>query len=195
MNYACHCVVLSDFKVSGDWAGYAAEELEKKYPDAVALVSIGCGADSNPQSRRDRRQGRDRPAVRPRDRHRGRAAVALAADSRSTATSSAKLETISLALAPLPTRDEWAERAKAKGPDGYYAKVQLAQLDAGEKLPTEIAYPVQTWKFGKTLAMVFLSGEVVVDYSLRLKKEFDSTRLWINAYSNDVPATSPPSAS
>src|SRR3989442_5956100 len=35
--------------------------------------------------------------------------------------------------------------------------------------------------------MVFLPGEVVVDYSLRLKKEFDATRLWINAYANDVP--------
>src|SRR3954452_22607274 len=39
--------------------------------------------------------------------------------------------------------------------------------------------------------MVFLSGEVVVDYSLRLKKELDSTRLWINAYSNDCPAYIP----
>src|SRR5262245_31559134 len=39
--------------------------------------------------------------------------------------------------------------------------------------------------------MVFLSGEVFVDYSLRLKKELDSTRLWINAYSNDAPAYIP----
>ena len=50
VNYACHCVVLSDFQVSGDWAGYAAKELEHQYPDSVALVSMGCGADSNPQS-------------------------------------------------------------------------------------------------------------------------------------------------
>ena len=49
VSYACHCVVLSDFKISGDWAGYAAAEIEKKYPGAVALVSIGCGADSNPE--------------------------------------------------------------------------------------------------------------------------------------------------
>ena len=50
VNYACHCVVLSDLKVSGDWAGYAAEEIEKQVPDSIALVSVGCGADSNPQS-------------------------------------------------------------------------------------------------------------------------------------------------
>jgi hypothetical protein len=44
-----------------------------------------------------------------------------------------------------------------------------------------------TWTFGDDLAMIFLSHEVVVDYALRLKRELDSSRLWINAYSNDVP--------
>ena len=39
--------------------------------------------------------------------------------------------------------------------------------------------------------MVFLPGEVVVDYSLRLKKEFDAARLWVNAYANDVPCYIP----
>jgi hypothetical protein len=39
--------------------------------------------------------------------------------------------------------------------------------------------------------MVFLPGEVVVDYSLRLKKEFDTSRLWVNAYANDVPCYIP----
>jgi len=39
--------------------------------------------------------------------------------------------------------------------------------------------------------MVFLPGEVVVDYALRLKKEFDPARLWINAYANDVPCYIP----
>ena len=39
--------------------------------------------------------------------------------------------------------------------------------------------------------MVFLPGEVVVDYSLRLKHEFDPARLWVNAYANDVPGYIP----
>src|SRR5205814_6914280 len=39
--------------------------------------------------------------------------------------------------------------------------------------------------------MAFLPGEVVVDYSLRLKRELDGRRLWINAYANDVPAYIP----
>ena len=40
-------------------------------------------------------------------------------------------------------------------------------------------------------AMVFLPGEVVVDYALRLKREFDSERLWVNGYANDVPCYIP----
>ena len=50
---------------------------------------------------------------------------------------------------------------------------------------------VQTWTFGTDLLMIFLPGEVVVDFSLRLKREFDPGRLWINAYANDVPCYIP----
>ena len=69
--------------------------------------------------------------------------------------------------------------------------MNLARLDRGEKLTTEIDYPIQTWAFGDRLAVVFLPGEVVVDYSLRLKRELDSRRLWINAYSNHSPCYIP----
>ncbi len=190
VNYACHCVVLSDYKVSGDWAGAAAEELEKRYPGSVALVSIGCGADSNPACgvTGDKAQFTLDYARQIADEV-DRLFHTKLADIHGNIE--CQLEPITLQLHPLPSRQEWMERAKIKGPEGYYAKVQLARLDAGQKLPTEITYPVQTWKFGDSLAAVFLSGEVVVDYSLRLKKEFDATRLWINAYSNDAPAYIP----
>ncbi|NOX53168.1 MAG: hypothetical protein GXP27_01760 [Planctomycetes bacterium] len=39
--------------------------------------------------------------------------------------------------------------------------------------------------------MVFLPGEVVVDYQVRLAEMFDPYRLWVNAYSNDVPCYIP----
>ena len=35
--------------------------------------------------------------------------------------------------------------------------------------------------------MINLAGEVVVDYSVRLKNELGAERLWMNAYVNDVP--------
>jgi hypothetical protein len=63
----------------------------------------------------------------------------------------------------------------------------LAQVDRGESRPTSVPYAIQTWCFGDEMAMVFLAGEVVVDYALRLKWEIDPDHLWIAAYSNDVP--------
>ena len=45
--------------------------------------------------------------------------------------------------------------------------------------------------FGDELAMVFLPGEVVIDYTVRLKRELKRDRLWVTAYANDVPCYIP----
>ncbi len=190
LNYACHCVVLSDFKISGDWAGYASKDLERLLPESVALISIGCGADSNPQSG----VTGDKSGVAEQYGHEVAAEVDRLLRSQLTPIHDdirCRIEKLRLPLQSIPTRGQWSERAKQPSFPGYYAKVMLQRLDAGEKLPTEIPLVVQTWKFGNTLATVFLSGEVVVDYSLRLKQEFDPKRLWVNAYSNDVPCYIP----
>jgi putative membrane-bound dehydrogenase-like protein len=184
VNYACHCTTLGgEFnKIHGDWAGVAQELLERAHPGAAALVSIGCGADSNPQPRGNlklvEQHGEaiakevDRLLAGPWKPLHGPVAV--------------RFDTVELPFDKLPTREEWEKKAKQPGAVGYHAQVQLKRLDRGEALPTKIAYPIQTWTFGDNLAMVFLAGEVVVDYSLRLKKEYDAERLWVNAYSNDA---------
>jgi putative membrane-bound dehydrogenase-like protein len=189
-SYACHCVTLSDNQISGDWAGYAQESIERLFPGATALVSIGCGADANPSS-----------GVT------GDKAELAAAQGNEIATEVQRLiraglrplagpmtchrQSIKLDFETLPTREAWQELGHKPGAVGYHARVQLERLDRGEALQTHIDYLVQTWRFGDRLAMVFLPGEVVVDYSLRLKRELDGTRLWINAYSNDSPCYIP----
>ncbi len=77
------------------------------------------------------------------------------------------------------------------GAPGYNASTQLARLDRGEPLQRELDYVVQSWQFGDDLAIVFLAGEVVVDYVLRLKAELDPARLWVVAYANDDPCYIP----
>jgi hypothetical protein len=67
----------------------------------------------------------------------------------------------------------------------------LQRLERDGKLPDHVKFPLITWQFGDQLAMVFLAGEVVVDYAVRLKSELDWTRLWITAWSNDVPCYIP----
>jgi putative membrane-bound dehydrogenase-like protein len=190
LSYACHCVTLSDNRISGDWAGYAQEHIERLHPGAVALVSAGCGADSNPRSGVTGDKGDVAEAQ----------GIEFATEIERllkeqmrpvTGPITTHLERIDLAFDKLPTREEFAEKGKLQDPVGFHARTQLARLDRGEALRERISYPIQTWTFGDSLAMVFLPGEVVVDYSLRLKRELDSRRLWINAYSNDAPCYIP----
>jgi putative membrane-bound dehydrogenase-like protein len=190
LSYACHCVTLSNNKVSGDWAGYAQQAIQDDHPGAIALVSVGCGGDQNPNSgvTGDKTEIASRQGLEIAREVSRLLKGYLAPVAGPITTRSA---TITLPLADLPAKADWEERAKRKGAVGYHAQVQLGKLARGEKLPTKIDYRVQTWALGDALAMAFLPGEVVVDYSLRLKKELDGRRLWLNAYSNDAPGYVP----
>ena len=190
LSYACHCVTLSHNHVGGDWAGYLQEAIEKKYPGAVALTSIGCGADANPRSgvtgdKVDVAAAQGEQLAAEVERLLARP---LSPVTEPVAVNNGEVE---LLFDTPPTREQWQEKAKRTDAVGYHARVQLDKLARGERLPTELAYPIQTWAFGDQLAMVFLPGEVVADYSVRLKKEFDRSRLWVNAYSNDAPCYIP----
>jgi putative membrane-bound dehydrogenase-like protein len=188
-NYACHCTTLGgEFnKIHGDWAGCAAEEIEQAFPGAVALVTPGCGADANPSPRGNldlaRRHGRELA-----EEVRGLIANAMLP---LTDFPRCQFEKLELPFSALPSREEWLERAKQPGIVGLHARKQLEILDSGKPLPASLDYRVHTWAFGGALAMVFLSGEVVVDYALWGKSTFDRERLWITAYANDVPCYIP----
>jgi hypothetical protein len=188
-NYACHCTTLEGVfnQVHGDWAGLAQEYIERDHPGATALIAIGCGADANPQPR-----GKLENALQHSEEI-AREIKRLVSNSLTPIrqTPVGRVNRFDLPFQPHFAREQWEERAKKAGIVGYHAKVNLARLDRGEMLPTRLPYVVQTWTFGDQLAMVFLAGEVVVDYSIRLKHEFDSARLWINAYANDAPCYIP----
>jgi putative membrane-bound dehydrogenase-like protein len=191
VNYACHCVTLSHNTIGGDWAGFAQLLLQEEHPGAIALVAIGCGADSNPSSgvTGDKVEVAQRQGAEIAAEVRRLLKGYLAPVQGELAASSRRLE---LPLQEPPGPAVWEERAKNKTPAiAYHASVQRDRLARGEKLKAAVDYPVQTWQFGDSLAMVFLPGEVVVDYSLRLKRELDGLRLWINAYSNDAPCYIP----
>lgn len=182
-NYACHCVAAgSGLNLCGDWAGYAATAIESDHPGATAIVLIGCGADQNPSQRDSVQAARDQGQMLADE-------VRRLLDTPQTEIAgnlSTGFTEIALPLAELPSRSEWETRASDTGIAGYHARKNLDRLSRGETLPTEILYPIQTWTFGDDLAMIFLGGEVVVDYAYRLRKSFDADRLWVTAYANDV---------
>jgi len=63
-----------------------------------------------------------------------------------------------------------------------HAENMLAIYKKQGQLPKTYPAPVQVWNFGNQLTMIFLGGEVVVDYVLRLKKEIKSDSVWVTAY-------------
>jgi hypothetical protein len=187
-SYACHCTTIGIDEIHGDWAGCAQEALQREFPGAIALTALGCGADQNPNPRRTlelvKQYGEDL----------GAEAKRLALGEMKPLNGPVKCNTkqIELAFGTLPTREEWQKLSESKTPAiAYHATKNLARINRGEKIPTHLPYLVQTWSFGGDLAMVFLPGEITVDYSLRIKREFDRARMWVNGYANDVPCYVP----
>lgn len=189
VNYACHCTTLdpADNVINADWAGYARAAIESDHPGCTALTLVGCGGDANP---------RDRTGVHIATRH-GRSIgdevnrLLKLPLTQLDAPPVCKFTRRDVPFDTLPTREQLTELVKKGGYEGYNASTQLERLDRGEGLQKALDYPIQAWTFGDQLAMVFLAGEVVVDYALRLKSELDANRVWVTAYANDEPCYIP----
>ena len=183
-NYACHCTTLGGehYRINADWAGYAATQLESAYPESVAMCTIGCGADANPSPR---------GTVEAATIH-GRtlaAAVRKVLDGDMAGVDAALQTRFDYAALTfdLPTQEELTSRVGSSNPQaGRHAERLLGVLKEHGRLPATYPVPIQSWQFGDQLTMVFLGGEVVVDYALRLKETLEDPNLWVTAYANDV---------
>jgi hypothetical protein len=186
-SYACHATVLSFYLWSGDYPGFAQRALEKAHPAAVALFWAGCGADQNPLPRRTvdlaeaygRRLTDSVEAVlqAPMPGVQGELAMAYAE--------------VDLPFAELPGREQVLHDAAS--PNRYMAaraRLLLEQIERDGRLSKSYPYPVQAWRLGDGPLLIALGGEVVVDYSLRLKHELGD-RTWVAGYTNDVMAYIP----
>lgn len=179
-GYACHATVLNTYQVSGDWPGFAQEDIEKAHPGAVAMFVQGAGADSNPLPRRSVELARLYGQVLA-------AAVETALQSPMKPVESPIRSAYAIVQVPfqqVPGRDELLTKYPTP-PRPRIARWMDAQA-RGEKLPEYYPYAVEVWRFGNSLKLIALSGEVVSDYSLRLKAQYGWEDTWIAGYSNDV---------
>src|SRR5262249_18367510 len=149
-SYACHCTTLGgDFnQICGDWAGYAADDLERDHPGAIALVALGCAADANPSPR---------TGLEFTKQHGESIARAVGEVLTNTLMPVAgklacRVKQFDLPLDTLPTRAEWEAKASDTNYIGGHARMNLARLDRGESLSASVPYIVQTWTFGDDLA-------------------------------------------
>lgn len=187
-GYACHNTTLTGqfYKFSGDYAGFAQAEIEKAKPGVTAMFYQLCGADINPHPRSTleiawqhgktlaaevlrvaegklaRVQGPVRSAFQIVD-------LPFAHHTRSTFE------------AQLNDKNQWRARN---------AQAMLRTYDEGHPIRT-YPYPVQAIALGKDVTILALGGEVVVDYCLRVKKEYGAKGVMVAGYSNDVMAYIP----
>jgi hypothetical protein len=187
-GYACHATVLDGLEWSGDYPGAAQAALEKAHPGAVALFWAGCGGDQNPLPRQ-------RVSLLQTYGHlleEGVGAVLIAPMHALDGQLRCAYTEIPLPLANLPSREQLARDASSANPAiASRARLLLEQLARKGSLVNSYPYPVQVWGLGPDLTWIALGGEVVIDYSLRLKKELGQGHTWIAGYTNDVMAYIP----
>ena len=182
-GYACHNTTLTGefYKISGDYAGFAQLDLERQHPGSTAMFLMLCGADQNPHPR---------------------STLALAEQHGQTlATEVSRVlgskmrpvhglvrpafEIVELGLAP-HSRETFEARLHDPNPSRVrHAQAMLRDYDDRHPI-RRYPYPVQAVALGRDWTLIALGGEVVVDYALRLKREYGATGLVVAGYSNDV---------
>jgi neutral ceramidase len=192
-TYACHNTTIRNghegfYRYHPDYAGVAAEQIEKQLPGATAIYVTGAAGEIDPQP-----QG----GVEQAEKHGSALAVVVLATLDGSRRRPVRgplrmaYREILLPLATVPSRAKYVELSAS--PVAYrrrHARHILAQMDAGT-LPREVPLPIQVWWFGEDLTLVALAGEVGVDYALRLKRDFGPDRVWPIAYANEVPCYIP----
>lgn len=182
-GYACHNTTLSFFQFCGDYAGFAQQYLEESHPGVTALFMEGCGGDQNPYPRGtlELAQQHGRTLATAVD-------AALLPKPRSVGGPlRVGWKEIEIDFAPPPSRDTLVKQQQSTDKlDARKATFLLGELDRAGKIRSTYTYPIHVVRFGGDLMLIALAGEVVVDYSLRLKQELAGMPLWVAGYSNDV---------
>jgi hypothetical protein len=181
-GYACHNTTLTgaNYEISGDYAGFAQIDLEQQHPGATAMFVQLCAGDQNPNPRGTLALAEQHGRELADEVNRVLAGnfVPVRPPLRTV------FRNIELHFAP-HTRETFEQELRdAKGARARRAQAMLKAYD--ERSPIrETPYPIQAIRFDRGLTILTLGGEVVVDYSLRAKREYPGD-LVVAAYSNDV---------
>lgn len=198
VTYACHNVALTGStaiggftnSIHGDWVGLAMEELERRHAGAIALGTIGCGGDQRPNFC---------GGVAVAEAH-GRA-VADEFDRLLKTTAlwrpvtgpiATRWRDAELPLQPVQSIEELQTFAANRRASALIlaraaaAQRRLRERADGTAARNGVPFIAQSWRFAEGPDLVFLSGEVCVDYQLRIKREFGGN-VWPVAYANATP--------
>jgi neutral ceramidase len=179
---ACHntTIATNTNVISGDYAGYAQQQLQSQHPGVQAMFLSGCGADANPEPRGDLEVAR---------RHGAELATAV------SKVLAGRLEALSgplqtaYELVDLPLKQLTANELDAytaRGDSQSWLSPHLAQrLAEGHALRTHYPAPIAAWSLGEGLTLVALPGEGVAEYAELVGRRLNSRKLWVSSYNND----------
>jgi neutral ceramidase len=182
-GYACHptATPIEEYKLSGDWPGYAQLELENVYPGAKALFFLGAAGDIDPMPRQTEaiaeQYGREIAA----------SVIRVINEEMRPLNSiiSNAYSEIELELNTPPSYDELLiMEEEFTGRQKNWATFMLNKLREGKSLRTSYPYPILLWKLGDQ-PIFGLGGELVVDYAIAIKRIFGQNTI-VMGYSNDV---------
>lgn len=182
-GYACHNTTAQgdNYLINGDYAGFAQIELEKAYPGATALFFTGCAGDQNPQPR---------GTIEMTEQH-GKSLAAAVENVLNkkmkpvSGTINSRIQETTLQFVPFNVKKYENELNGTNAFMQRRARLMLQAYNHGWDV-TKYKYPVQVMRIGNSLTFVSLAGEVVVDYSLKLKQMYPGENLFIAGYCNHV---------
>jgi len=182
-GYACHNTTLGGdfYQVDGDYAGAAQRHFEQAHPGAMALFLMLCGGDQNPNPR-----GR----VEHVEQFGRELADAVTQTLKGTLVPvrppiRCAHQLVALEFAPHTRETFETELSDENVFRQRRARLMLEAYDRGRPV-RHLAYPVQALALGGDFTLLALGGEVVVDYSLRVAREFPRPGLVVAGYCNDV---------
>jgi hypothetical protein len=179
---ACHNTALTaDHNlISGDYAGYAQDILQRKFTGVQAMFISGCGADANPEPRGSIEQAKQH----------GREladAVCRALDGNLEPLEGPLRTAYEIVDLPLldVSRDTLAKFRVRRNAVAMMAEHMTRILESGEELMDSYPAPVAAWSFGNELTLVALPGEGVAGYVGLINKRLNSRNVWVSSYNND----------
>lgn len=189
-SYPCHPTTLGDYLIGADYPGYAQDAIEEAFEGCTAMFMLGCAGDQKVRHVDGRGNFKSGPHQVAQSLGEELArAVLLGVGGRTTPLSGSmhiRLEEIELPLQQPPTREE-AERWLN---DSNQYRVEWAQEmirlhEKGEEFERSSDFTLQILTLGD-FALVGLSGEMCVGYSLRLKAELSPRPVLVAGYTNGM---------
>ena len=173
-----------EYRISGDYAGFAQEYVQKQLPGVQAMFVQGFAGDSNPYPRGTLDLARLHGETLGRE-------VLRVLDTKLSPIGgplSLQFDYADIPLADVPPRQQIEAMTGRGSPSwrAWTATEMLRLIDKGEQLPTHYRAPIAVWRFGTDLTLVALSGEAVVDYVRLIEDAIGPLQLWLSAYNNDV---------